>query len=308
MKILVADDSLLMRRLLESTLQGWGYEVVTASSGEEAWACLQKEDAPPLAILDWMMPVHTGPEICRLMRTIARPVYTYIILLTSRALREDIVEGLGAGADDYVIKPFDKHELEVRLRAGRRIIDLQAELMRAQEALRVQATRDALTHTWNRGAILEILDREVIRASRENRPLGVVMLDLDHFKRINDEFGHLAGDAALSEAARRIGACIRVYDSFGRYGGEEFLVVVPGCEDSGLVSHAERLRVAIEAAPFSISGRAIPITASFGACTIVPTGAFDAETLIRVADDALYEAKRKGRNSVVFRAGKTPAV
>lgn len=308
MKILVADDSLLMRRLLESTLQGWGYEVVTAASGEEAWACLQRDDAPPLAILDWMMPVHTGPEICRLMRTIARPVYTYIILLTSRALREDIVEGLGAGADDYVIKPFDKHELEVRLRAGRRIIDLQAELMRAQEALRVQATRDGLTRTWNRGAILEILDREVTRASRESRPLGVVMLDLDHFKRINDEYGHLAGDAALSEAARRIGGSIRGYDSFGRYGGEEFLVVVPGCDESGLVSHAERLRVAIETTPFSISGRDICITASFGACSMVPAQGGDAETLIRVADDALYEAKRKGRNSVVYRTGKTPAV
>ncbi|WP_321477299.1 diguanylate cyclase [uncultured Paludibaculum sp.] len=302
MKILVADDSLLMRRLLESTLQGWGYEVVTASSGDEAWACLQKDDAPPLAILDWMMPVHTGPEICKLMRTIPRPVYTYIILLTSRALREDIVEGLGAGADDYVIKPFDKHELEVRLRAGRRIIDLQAELMRAQEALRVQATRDGLTRTWNRAAILEILDREVIRAVRECRPLGVVMLDLDHFKRINDEYGHMAGDAALSEAAHRIGAGIRVYDAFGRYGGEEFLVVVPGCDDLGLTSHAERLRLAIEASPFSLSGRNVAITASFGACTMVPTKTSDAETLIRVADDALYEAKRKGRNSVVFRA------
>ncbi|WP_228486832.1 GGDEF domain-containing response regulator [Paludibaculum fermentans] len=300
MKILVADDSLLMRRLLESTLQGWGYEVVTVSSGDEAWACLQKEDAPPLAILDWMMPVHTGPELCKLMRTLARPVYTYIILLTSRALREDIVEGLGAGADDYVIKPFDKHELEVRLRAGRRIIDLQAELMRAQEALRIQATRDGLTRTWNRAAILEILDREVIRASRERRPLGVVMLDLDHFKRINDEYGHLSGDAALSEAARRVGSCIRAYDAFGRYGGEEFLVVVPGAEDSGLISHAERLRVAIEASPFCLSGQNVSITASFGACTMVPTLPSDAELLIRSADNALYEAKHRGRNSVVF--------
>ncbi|MBN9659921.1 MAG: diguanylate cyclase [Acidobacteria bacterium] len=300
MKILVADDSLLMRRLLESTLQGWGYEVVTASSGDEAWACLQQEDAPPLAILDWMMPVHTGPELCRLMRTLARPVYTYIILLTSRALREDIVEGLGAGADDYVIKPFDKHELEVRLRAGRRIIDLQAELMRAQEALRIQATRDGLTRTWNRAAILEILDREVIRASREHRPLGVVMLDLDHFKRINDEYGHLCGDAALSEAAHRVAGCIRAYDAFGRYGGEEFLVVVPGAEDSGLISHAERLRIAIESSPFSLNGQNVNITASFGACTMVPSDSSDAELLLRSADNALYEAKHRGRNSVVF--------
>lgn len=141
------------------------------------------------------------------------------------------MEGLSAGADDYVVKAFEKQELEVRLRAGRRIIDLQAELVAAQAALMEQATRDALTRIWNRASILEALDREVIRSQREKRGLGVLMIDLDHFKLINDSYGHQAGDEALRKTARRMQAAIRPYDSLGRYGGEEFLMVVPGCDD-----------------------------------------------------------------------------
>lgn len=304
MRVLVADDSLVMRRLLESTLESWEYEVISARDGDEAWAVLSAEDPPRIAILDWMMPGHSGLELCQLVRQQAGPDYTYIILLTSKSQREDIVEGLRSGADDYVVKPFDRHELEVRLRVGRRIIDLQAQLLEAQAALRDQATRDALTRVWNRASILEILGREVTRALREGRPLGVVMMDLDHFKSINDSRGHLAGDEALKETAFRVSGGMRSYDFFGRYGGEEFLFVVPGCEARNLVAYSERLRHVIESTPYRLGGDDVQVTASFGATALMPGEDVTPDQLIRAADEALYEAKRLGRNKVCYQAAK----
>src|SRR5277367_3955497 len=206
MRILIADDSIVSRHLLDATLRKWGYEVVVACDGVEAWNYLQAEDAPKLAILDWVMPGLTGPEVCRRVREHAhdKDAYTYILLLTSKSLKEDLIEGMEAGADDYVTKPFDRHELQVRIRAGKRLVDLQAELLAAREALRDQATHDSLTHIWNRNAILDLLTRELARGARENLPLGIVILDLDRFKSVNDQYGHLAGDTVLREAARRI--------------------------------------------------------------------------------------------------------
>jgi len=302
MKVLVADDSLVMRRLLESSLAGWDYHVLSAKDGADAWSYLQAEDAPALAVLDWMMPVHSGLDLCRMVRALNRPRYIYIILLTSRGLREDIVEGLSAGADDYVVKPFDKHELEVRLRAGRRIIDLQAELMRTQEALREQAMKDALTGVWNRGSIIEILEHEVARSVRDGAPLGVLMMDLDHFKQVNDTYGHQAGDEALRTFAARVSAAKRSYDYFGRYGGEEFMLVAPGCDEQFLTTQAERIRRAIDDEPFQIGSTTVHITASFGACALDRHFQGSAAHLVRAADAALYAAKHAGRNAVVYNA------
>lgn len=300
MKVLIADDSLVMRRLLQATLEGWGFEVACASDGAEAFDCLQRRDPPRMAILDWMMPVMTGPEVCRLLREQRAETYTYIILLTSKSQREDIVEGMSAGADDYVVKPFDKQELEVRLRAGRRILDLQAELMQAQEALREQATRDPLTGCWNRWVILEMLDRETERAVRERRSLSVVMLDVDYFKAVNDTYGHGAGDEVLRQMVQRVSGVIRRYDSVGRIGGEEFLIVLPGCDELCALSHAERLRSVIEREPVSFEGEEIAITVSAGATSMLPGMNFSPQLLIRSADAALYTAKRQGRNRVAF--------
>lgn len=299
-KVLIADDSLVMRRLLQATLESWGLDVTCASDGAEALEILQGETPPQLAILDWMMPVLTGPEVCRAVRDRATGPYTYLILLTSRNHREDIVEGMGAGADDYVVKPFDKHELEVRLRAGRRILDLQNQLMLAQEALREQATRDALTGCWNRRMILEILERETFRAGREKRNLGVVMLDIDHFKQINDTHGHAGGDETLREVSRRVMDVIRGYDSAGRIGGEEFLIVLPGCDELCALSHAERLRKIIADTPVVFDGADIRVTASFGASSVQPGMSVAPGLLVRAADEGLYAAKRQGRNRVVF--------
>src|SRR5208282_579507 len=190
MKILIADDSIVSRHLLEATLRKWGYEVTVACDGLEALEALERKDAPVLAILDWMMPGMTGPEVCRRIRQWAREPYTYTLLLTSKSQKEDLIEGMEAGADDYITKPFDQHELQVRLRAGIRLVDLQSQLLKAREDLRDQATRDSLTRLWNRSSILGELGRELARSERESRPLGVVIVDLDHFKQINDTHGH----------------------------------------------------------------------------------------------------------------------
>src|SRR5229473_2205534 len=177
MRILIADDSIVSRHLLDATLRKWGYEVVLASDGNEAWEIMQGKNAPSLAILDWMMPEMTGVEVCRRVRQQAREPYTYILLLTSKNLKEELIEGMEAGADDYITKPFNQHELKVRLRAGTRIVELQAELMITRESMREQATKDSLTHLWNRSSVLEILQRELARGEREGRPVGLVIVD-----------------------------------------------------------------------------------------------------------------------------------
>lgn len=307
MQILIADDSLVSRHLLDATLRKWGYEVVVACDGSEAWDILQRDDAPPLAILDWMMPGLTGPQVCRLVRQRAREPYIYILLLTSRSLKEDLIEGMESGADDYVIKPFDQHELKVRLRAGTRLVDLQAQLLSAREALREQATKDSLTRLWNRSSILDHLQREISRSHREHCPLGVVLIDLDHFKVINDTYGHVAGDAVLREAARRMQNSIRPYDSLGRYGGEEFLLLLPGCDESSTVEKGERLRSYLSTEPLLLTETSITLTASFGATTAPLEGEYHSEMLIRTADEALYRAKKLGRNRVEFLATRASA-
>jgi diguanylate cyclase (GGDEF)-like protein len=208
-----------------------------------------------------------------------------------------------AGADDYLTKPFIAHELRVRLRAGRRILDLQSQLMSAREALRVQATHDSLTGLPNRGAILDVLQTELSRAARERRPVSVLMSDIDRFKSVNDTRGHQAGDDVLREAAQRMKAAVRGYDSVGRYGGEEFLIVLPGCDAEGARAQAERIRESFSSEPFHARGETVPVTCSFGVAWREVASPEDADALIREADVALYVAKGKGRNRVEGYAG-----
>jgi two-component system cell cycle response regulator len=297
MEILIADDDPVSRRLLEASLKKWDYQVVSACDGAQAWELLQEASVPRLAILDWMMPGLSGPEVCRNVRMQAREPYTYILLLTARNQKEDLIEGMEAGADDYITKPFDAQELKVRLRAGRRILELQAELVAAREALREQATHDSLTRLWNRSSILDILKREMAKAERETASVGLIMVDLDHFKQINDTHGHMTGDEVLREAARRMQASLRSYDAVGRYGGEEFLIVSPGSSQASAIHLAERLRSAIHREPLRVGEKSLTFSISLGVAAVQGV-ATTPEVLIRAADEALYRAKELGRNRV----------
>ncbi len=298
MKILIAEDDPLSLRILESFLEKWEFDVVATRDGRAALQALQAEDGPRLAILDWMMPEMDGVELCRVLRKVKGERYIYIILLTAKDQKESIVEGIEAGADDYLIKPFDSNELRARLRAGRRILALQETLISAREALRFQASHDPLTSLWNRTAALDALHSELVRAKRTKGSLAVVMADLDHFKKINDTHGHLAGDAALRETARRIRSCVRIYDTVGRYGGEEFLVIFPGCSTDEAMEQAERLRTSIDKEPIELSHAKILATLSLGVAVTGGAEDIDALSLLRGADGALYRAKAGGRNRV----------
>jgi two-component system, cell cycle response regulator len=297
MDILIADDDPVSCRLLQVSLGHAGYRVATVTDGKEALRALEKPHCPRLVVLDWMMPGMDGVDICRVVRKQAREPYIYIILLTAKGQQEEIIEGLEAGADDYITKPFDLQELKARLRAGKRILELQEQLFAASEQLRVQATHDSLTGLLNRKAIVEILDRELVRSLRQGTEFSVIMADVDHFKSINDTYGHATGDEVLREAARRMQASIRPYDSVGRYGGEEFLFVGPGCGVDGAAELAERLRRCIESAPIQTADVAISATMSLG-FSVAPTDAKLAVDLLHAADAALYSAKNNGRNRV----------
>ena len=295
-RILIAEDDPISRRLLEATLSKWGYEVISCPDGNVAWQTLQQPDAPSLAILDWMMPGMDGLQVCSEVRREITEPYIYMLLLTAKSQKTDIIAGLEAGADDYLTKPFDSNELRMRLRAGRRILSLHEELIRAREELRDQATHDSLTRLWNRGAICEILQRELDRAKRVNSPLSILLADIDFFKRINDTYGHLAGDAALREAANSMLSAVRPYDGIGRYGGEEFLIVLPDCDADNAVMLAQRLRASIEESALVLPEGIIPLTFSLGVSTL-EVGQ-DMKSLIAAADAALYRAKNYGRNRV----------
>lgn len=301
MKILIAEDDPVSQLALKTFLQKWGDEVVVAKDGVEAGQLLRAEDGPKLAILDWVMPGADGPEICRQIREQAAEPYVYILMLTARDRTEDIIAALESGADDYLSKPFVPAELKARLLAGRRIINLQQQLIKAREALRFEATHDALTSLWNRTAILELFHREIGRAGREKGFLTVAIADIDHFKRINDTHGHLVGDAVLREVAHRMQSSIRSYDVIGRYGGEEFLLIFPACDERNAMKLAERVRESVSSHSMEMLGKDTALTLSIGVA--VSQSPKDANAIISCADAALYQAKHLGRNRVELFTG-----
>jgi two-component system cell cycle response regulator len=302
MRILIADDDPVSRRLLEATLARLGHEVVAVADGTAATAALLSPDGPRLAVLDWMMPGADGLAVCRAIRHRQAP-YVYIILLTSHNRREDLVAGLDAEADDFLTKPLDVVELRARLRSGERVIGLQEGLLQAQEALRRLAAQDDLTGLWNRRMVLDRLETELHRAKRESTHIGVALVDLDNFKAINDTYGHAAGDVVLCHTADRMRTILRDYDYLGRYGGEEFLIVVSNSEAATVTEVAERCRRAVAERPATIGDQRVAVTVSVGVASTNIAG-YDEAPLIQAADAALYRAKAEGRNRVAGGEGR----
>ena len=301
MKILIADDEALSRRLLEKTLGRTGYEVTAVENGRLAVEQLNRPDGPRLALLDWVMPELDGPGVCREVRKLQEQreqAYVYIVLLTSKESKEDIVTGLESGADDYLTKPFNAEELKARLRTGERILHLEDRLVEAREQMRFKATHDALTSIWNRGVIMDLLGRELSRSQREANCTVVLLGDVDHFKSINDTHGHPVGDEVLQEIARRLLLSIRSYDFVGRYGGEEFLLVLNNCKPQFAEARAEEIRKAVSSRPIQTVNGAQQVTMSFGLLLSNNWGVRPVEELLHEVDTALYAAKAAGRNCV----------
>lgn len=300
MKVLVAEDDAVSRLLLKGTLERAGYEVVSVENGRQALDQLCGEDAPRLALLDWMMPELDGPTVCREVRKQIGQAYRHIILVTSRESKQDVVEGLESGADDYLIKPYDPEELKARLRSGQRILDLEDKLVEAREDMRFRATRDALTGIYNRGMILDFLGREVSRTQREHGNIAVLLCDLDHFKKVNDTYGHLVGDEVLREVAKRLVSSVRSYDIVGRYGGEEFLIILNNCPTKNALMRADEMRKEVSLRPMVTEAGPLTITMSTGVATSDEWQGHPFEDYLREADKALYQAKAEGRNRVKY--------
>jgi two-component system, cell cycle response regulator len=300
-RILVADDDPVSLRLMEHMLQNSGYKVITVDNGREAARILSKADGPRLALIDWMMPGLDGPGVCRAVRRRHEDAYVYMLLLTSKQSSGDVVQGLEAGADDYLTKPCHPAELKARLHTGRRVLQLEDKLVEAREKMRFKATHDVLTSLWDRGAILALLRSELSRSRREHSPVSLLLCDIDHFKEVNDMYGHQTGDEVLEEVAQRLQNAVRSHDAVGRYGGEEFLIVMNGTRGDELKERAEQVRSAINCLPFPTSQGPIPISLSMGAITIEDWDkSLPIEPFLKEADDALYRAKAAGRDRVDY--------
>jgi diguanylate cyclase (GGDEF)-like protein len=300
MNILIAEDDAVSRRLLQRTLENWGHTVHAAGDGEEAWQ-FYRQNRARLVITDWVMPGLDGPSLCQRICEAQQGSHdpAYVIMLTSRDSSEDLAAGLGAGANDFIAKPFNQEELRARLRNGERILALQEQLIAAREQMRRLAMTDPLTQMLNRRALLDALRRDEDRMRRERRPLGVVMVDIDHFKLVNDRHGHAAGDVVLRMIGQSLEACVRGGDYVGRWGGEEFLVALPGADPIQCAEVAERCRTAIAGQKVALeNGGPLQVTASFGSASTEGSNRDELMSLIENADKALYWAKESGRNRV----------
>ncbi len=306
LKILVAEDDPDVADLLRALLEEAGHAVVVATDGLVAWEHIQKAHVP-LVLTDWTMPGLEGPELCRRIRRLEGRPYTYVMLLTARTSSPERIEGLRAGADDFLIKPLDRHELIARVEIARRILTMQADILaRTDQAERLAselqfqnerlselAWTDGLTGLCNRRRFLEALEAGLSLSARRGLPLSVALLDVDHFKNYNDDFGHQAGDEVLRQLATILRNAVRAHDLVGRYGGEEFLILLPDTDQTAAVVLADRLRLAIDSHTWPLRH----VTASLGVST-ASLSTRDASRLVHNADEALYRSKRRGRNRV----------
>ncbi len=291
MKILLVEDSYIERRKLGAFLDDWGFEHVGVGSGTEAVKLLEAPNPPNLALLDWLLPGLDGIDVLRRIRKIDQGNYIYTIMLTAKSQKKDRMIAMEAGADDYLSKPVDSGELRSRIMVGKRILELQ-------QSLRFAATHDFLTNLLNRSEILAALDREFARGGREGKPTTVILADIDHFKRVNDTLGHAAGDEVLKEVARRLKLDLRPYDVVGRLGGEEFLIILPGCSLTAGARRADSIRNLVGKDPVNTPFGTASTTISMGVTSTCTSRDRSLEEFLREADLSLYAAKKNGRNRV----------
>lgn len=298
-RVLVAEAHPATRLMLVQMLRRWGFEAVSAEDANEVLRIAKQRRAPQLVILSRRLPGIDAVELCRQICNLHSDYAPYVLMLAMENQRRDIMHALESGAAEYITTPFEARELRARLIVATRILKRQESLIASRDRFRLLATKDTLTGVWNRRSIYQILKDELECAALSERSTGVLLIDLDYFKRVNDTHGHLAGDFVLQEVSRRLKKALRTYDAIGRYGGEEFLIVVPGSNEDELSELAERLRKAIEKDPVSVKHDEIQITLSIGAAIAAPRKTSLANA-IAVADAALYDAKRFGRNRVAF--------
>jgi diguanylate cyclase (GGDEF)-like protein len=295
-RILIADDDVTSRAVLSGVLAKFGHEVLAVTDGLEALEALRHTDAPRLAILDWVMPRVGGLDVCRSIRAQPSDQPPYIIVLTSKGGKEDIVEALEAGADDYLAKPFDPGELRARVGVGVRTVELQRHLAETRAALAHEAMHDPLTGALNRRAFGETLAREISEVRRHDHGLALGVCDIDHFKVINDTHGHLIGDEVLCALVRLIEGHLRAHDILGRHGGDEFVILTAHTSAEAAATTFERIRSVVAGTPIATSVGDIPISISIG-IRAWHRGETDVE-LLAAADAALYRAKEAGRDRV----------
>ena len=304
-KVLIADDSPVYRKLVEQALSQDASSVLFATSGQQAIEIFERE-RPCIVITDWMMPDLTGVELCQRIRQGAQSSYTYLIILTSIAEKENVVQGLSAGADDYLTKPFHRDELLARVRVGQRLIDLHRQIEAKNRLLEELALTDALTGLPNRRAIEAWALRQLSGAARHGFPFWVVMIDLDNFKHVNDAHGHDAGDMVLRKFAEILKSNTRLSDISGRIGGEEFLQVLTHADQDNVQLVLERVRSLFAAEKFHAAGACFSVTASFGVAGFWGTKAPEFPQLVTQADAVLYRAKHRGRNRIEIDPIATP--
>ena len=305
MRILIVESDEKSRKALYESLDGWGYQVTAMEDPAAAFGSIQRESPPSMVLVGTLGDNTSVKQLCRNLREFGEKPYIYILLLAEKDKGESTLEFLEAGADDYVTRPFDELELKARLRAGKRILDLRDELRRAQATIGYQAYHDPLTGLWNRGAIIDALQRELARVRREKSPVGLLMVSIDGLKDINDKYGHMAGDAAIRATARELRASLRPYDAIGRFGGEAFLIIVTGCDSRSSVKQAERFFGVLKGRTVDISqwgkfvsgkDAALPIHHSIG--VVSGTGEHESETLLKSLENALRQARTAGGNRV----------
>jgi diguanylate cyclase (GGDEF)-like protein len=298
MKILLADSDPLSRQQLELMLQEWKYEVASCANGLEAWNVIQSKECPELLIISDKLAGLDALEICRRTRKLGKPRYIFILLSVVRTKLEQTIQESEHCVDDYIVMPYCPQELKLRLRGARRFLDARRELNEARDFLKLISHHDFLTGLLSRSAILEQLQVEMLRFYREYKKLSIALACIDDFQRINDVYTHISGSKIISQTAKRLQSTIRTYDSIGRYGEVQFLIISPGCDQDGALSQAKRLLASVNKQPIDISEGLIPVTVSIGVVVLEVVKILDHEILIQFAYSALALAQQRGGNAI----------